>query len=702
MQKFHPDQPFYCLNTLCIKLSLFLAFILVLSLEVRSQELIYENFDVDDGLPSSEVYDVYQDKEGYIWFATDKGISRYNGYEFENFDTSDGLTGNVVLRFYPQENGQIWCYSFHTQSLFYFNEKFDGFKPYKYNKTLHEYFSTKSVVKSVRLDKEGNLHIGGPEINGELIISQDGKVEELHATNTFHTDSIRKKDIILKPTSDSSTPISYFFTFDTTLDKSNLFWEKHITPRILVRWLIKNEVALFMNAFDIKLKIKNGEELILKSERPPLGIEVIDENHFFAGYQLGGAKIINQKGAVLSEYLKDESVSSFLIDHEGGYWFTTLSTGVYYAKNPSVITNSTNNSKSLEVHSLAKTKNNELLVGYVNGAISTITANGEVLTLEDPEITNHALVEYDTHLDKMYLYTNNKLMDGNKNEIHESYFIKLSEPFNKTIIASNQNGFYLIKENNEYLYHYAPYRVLDACIWNNDTLLATPLGLFEYRNKTYTSLSKKSHLFDFRSDDVDINHKSDILYTATHGAGVVIHDRNRIFNLTEKDGLTSNIVEEVYLENDTTLWACTNRGINRITWGRQGIRIESMTKKDGLLGNEVNDIEIINDIVWIGTKQGLCSFPKSELESKKITLPDLMLKAVLVNNNPQNSFDKTYFTYHENTIDIVLEGIGYAYNEDIEYKYRLNKNQDWNSRNWSIAWSRLPVPVTSELPTQPR
>jgi ligand-binding sensor domain-containing protein len=94
----------------------------------HSQTYIYKNFSVDEGLPSSEVYDIYQDKLGYIWFATDKGLSRYNGYEFENFTTKDGLPGNTILDFYPQDNGKVYCYEYHSKSLFYFNTKFDGFQ----------------------------------------------------------------------------------------------------------------------------------------------------------------------------------------------------------------------------------------------------------------------------------------------------------------------------------------------------------------------------------------------------------------------------------------------------------------------------------------------------------------------------------------------------------------------------------------------
>ena len=32
-----------------------------------------------DGLPSSEIYDIIQDERGFIWFATDRGLARYDG-----------------------------------------------------------------------------------------------------------------------------------------------------------------------------------------------------------------------------------------------------------------------------------------------------------------------------------------------------------------------------------------------------------------------------------------------------------------------------------------------------------------------------------------------------------------------------------------------------------------------------------------------
>ena len=60
-------------------------------------------------------------------------------WAIENFDINDGLPGNVVLRFYPQENGQIWAYALHKRALFYFNEEYKGFTPYKYNDKISNF-----------------------------------------------------------------------------------------------------------------------------------------------------------------------------------------------------------------------------------------------------------------------------------------------------------------------------------------------------------------------------------------------------------------------------------------------------------------------------------------------------------------------------------------------------------------------------------
>ena len=45
----------------------------------------FRHYTTDDGLASPEVYHVLQDKKGYIWIATDNGVSRFDGYDFRNY-----------------------------------------------------------------------------------------------------------------------------------------------------------------------------------------------------------------------------------------------------------------------------------------------------------------------------------------------------------------------------------------------------------------------------------------------------------------------------------------------------------------------------------------------------------------------------------------------------------------------------------------
>lgn len=65
---------------------------LILSLQVQyanagilSQSIDFEHFSTKDGLANPVVYDIIQDRHGFLWFGTGNGISKFNGYEFINY-----------------------------------------------------------------------------------------------------------------------------------------------------------------------------------------------------------------------------------------------------------------------------------------------------------------------------------------------------------------------------------------------------------------------------------------------------------------------------------------------------------------------------------------------------------------------------------------------------------------------------------------
>jgi ligand-binding sensor domain-containing protein/signal transduction histidine kinase len=68
------------------RFSLFLVFVLWSDYAESQYNYLSPLFDVNSGLPHNEVNDIVKDDGGYIWIATDNGLSRFDGYNFINFN----------------------------------------------------------------------------------------------------------------------------------------------------------------------------------------------------------------------------------------------------------------------------------------------------------------------------------------------------------------------------------------------------------------------------------------------------------------------------------------------------------------------------------------------------------------------------------------------------------------------------------------
>ena len=70
--------------TITIRIILYLFLIPV---TIFSQESIYrfERITTDNGLLKNDVYNITQDSLGFLWFGTDYGLNRYDGYEFKHY-----------------------------------------------------------------------------------------------------------------------------------------------------------------------------------------------------------------------------------------------------------------------------------------------------------------------------------------------------------------------------------------------------------------------------------------------------------------------------------------------------------------------------------------------------------------------------------------------------------------------------------------
>ena len=84
---------------------------------------VIKNYTVNDGLPSSKVYDIAQDSAGYLWIATESGISRFDGYDFKNYTKPDGLPSNSIVKLYVDYKNRLWFSTYQGEVGYIMDDK---------------------------------------------------------------------------------------------------------------------------------------------------------------------------------------------------------------------------------------------------------------------------------------------------------------------------------------------------------------------------------------------------------------------------------------------------------------------------------------------------------------------------------------------------------------------------------------------------
>lgn len=116
------------------------------ALLVYCQNYNVRNYSLEDGLPQTHVYEIAQDKNGFLWFGTQGGVAKFNGIEFITYSQKDGLADNHVTSIYQDDYENMW-----------FGHRFDGvscltngkilsINPDGMNKTISKYTYEKIVL----------------------------------------------------------------------------------------------------------------------------------------------------------------------------------------------------------------------------------------------------------------------------------------------------------------------------------------------------------------------------------------------------------------------------------------------------------------------------------------------------------------------------------------------------------------------------
>ena len=111
------DYPYFFLLLLGI-------LILFIKSDNFAQSTKFYHLTIEDGLSQNTVQDIWQDKHGFMWFCTQDGLNRYDGFNFEIFRKKRGdlnsISDNFITCIHEDKNGDLWIGT-NSGGLNYYN-----------------------------------------------------------------------------------------------------------------------------------------------------------------------------------------------------------------------------------------------------------------------------------------------------------------------------------------------------------------------------------------------------------------------------------------------------------------------------------------------------------------------------------------------------------------------------------------------------
>lgn len=572
-------------------------------LSVNSQEYPFENYTVKNGLPSNLINKALQDKKGYIWFATQGGLTRFDGYKFKNIDISKGLPSNEIRDICIDEHGTIWILTPAGLARLK-DEKVD----------MLEIELPLSDIKEIKVDRNGNLWMYDDEnlylLKENKIVSIKKYVKDFNykaikiflfdediiwcgSTNGFFCISlINNKPEILKAGLEGKIIKSIFKdsknNYWISTENNGLYFSKNGVIFHEYKLVDKNYIILDISE-DLNENIwfatfNNGVFYITKDNK----INYLNETRGFSikfvkHDMLERTWIITQKQGIFlyekdkityltnNNGLIDNTILNLFIDKENNLWFCTLNGISKFSKKPFIIYS--NISKDIVDVVIDKNKNiwmgtyGDLIKYNINKGIERFT--NVINDVHERTVTSLLLDE-----DDLWIGTNLGLMLLRNNKI--------------TTVR-----------NNLFIYNLCKDKI--GNLW-----LAHDQGISKYDGKKFTDYNSKNGLSTDECYTIAIDKYNNVWIGTTFGLN--IFDGKTFKYITTKNGLSNNIINDICIVEDT-IWVATEYGLNKINIKNEKITIKKYFTEHGLCSNNITLLKFDNkQNLWIGTNKGLDKF----------------------------------------------------------------------------------------------
>ncbi len=673
-------------------LTAFLLFVFIIP--VSAQEYSYARYDVKDGLAGSVVYHGLEDKDGFLWFATETGVSRFDGTHFKNFTTQDGLPDNEILRLFVDSKNRVWMRPFRNSICYYWKGKIYN----QQNDSLLKRLRLTSEITDIAEDLAGNILI--TENSSAYVITPQGKI--VNAINgQVKNLSIVKTGMRNDGNFGIISNIDKGIASILNLDPQTFAVKRESTPYrpafFHLSWM-SPELKIF-NSDDSIFFLSDADKRRTAYPRTTLIKNVSPLNDSLCTINaVDGVTIFDfRKGKVINHCLQGKIVNAALLDREGNYWFMTSGLGIYRVGSFQFVNYTFNlNKDALCVYSVYKA-GAHVYVGTEESVLWKVESGsgkkeynylyGKAAFARPVSIIsfNKGLV-LGTDLGLLLISHTGKRMKHS-----ELTSVKSISVYKGNLLVSSNNGIFIVNDSlglNNVLWHGRS----TACFAVQDTIyVGTLMGMFVV-NATRQGLFLGDRIPLFNSRIAAINASPDgTLWVATNGNGLIGYRDGQItHHMLQKDGLTSNICRTLFISGDD-IWVGTDKGLNRLQRQANGYEITTYTTTDGLLADIVNSVYVDGSQLYVGTPAGLTTFDANKISLNsfcKLHITDILVAG------RERIMDSVEFSLppRDNAIRFDYVGISYRSAGDIIYRYRLvGLNEAWQTtRETFLSYPSLP------------
>lgn len=665
---------------------LLLKIFLLLSNLGLSQNPYHITIDKTSGLPSNSVYDIFQDSKGFMWFATGKGLCRYDGNDFKlfNADFQTSKSGSCITE---DKFGRIW----------YAN--FDGFL----------YFVEKGNLKALPQETSlGYFRFG--IINNDIFLIQPDFVfvYDLKSLKVKAKHALEDKEIrTCYATKDNFYVLGNYLHelgSENSIKKHalpNSFYEELITP-IINTWnnkLIINSKSnstyySFEDGKFSKKKLNNTTNFIQNTAITDNSIWVCTPNGVYRN------EINSSKSKT---YFTDQNISYVYKDKQQNYWVSTLNKGVLF------IEDFTNNYIDLQPRpqSLALGKN-EIFIGSEKDLVYKLNCK----TLQPEKIfeteSNHSISQIyaDTVNDNVF-FNSIKFNILNKNNQIKSEFsiaikdVKKVDDKYFSFAASGLVGIFYIdknlKSNWDFIYE-------------------------KNKNLNFSGFNQVALLINTNGKSTEYNAINNTIYYATNNGLIAVtndgknkelkHNNETLFLIKiqkYKDKIIGlSTAEKLYCfdsKNKVTVFKLpyfiAKEKFNRFFIRNQYCYLFSVnsvyeydfetgsTQKVMSLSNdmEATDVILKNNRLLFATSKGIVIKNRSEIG--KYPKPKLIVNEIQINGKRREIEELNQLNPEENDITINYSVLSFIPNENYRVSYTINnsgwKTLDENDKNLKLS-----------------